>query len=107
MVGDGRMPTPRLIDKRRTWDVDELDAAYKSLPYGGYVAEAIAQAALPDRCVLHGLRKASARRPAEAGCSSKQKAAGRKTLSEVERYTCAAEQQTLATATILKLTSSN
>ena len=37
--------------------------------YGNMMAGAIAAAGLPDRCVLHGLRKAAARRLAEAGCT--------------------------------------
>jgi integrase len=46
------------------------------------------------------LRKAQARRLAEAGCSAPQIAAitGHKTLSEVQRYIEAAEQKTLAVA---------
>jgi hypothetical protein len=35
MVDDGRMPRPRMINSRRVWDVDELDAAFKSLPREG------------------------------------------------------------------------
>jgi hypothetical protein len=35
LVKDGRMPKPRLIDGRRVWDVDDLDAAFKSLPVDG------------------------------------------------------------------------
>ncbi|GBR37695.1 hypothetical protein AA101099_0837 [Neoasaia chiangmaiensis NBRC 101099] len=46
----------------------------------------------------HGLRKAAARRLAEAGCTTHQIAAitGHKTLSEVERYTRAVDQRKLA-----------
>lgn len=32
LVVEGRMPKPRLIDGRRVWDIDDLDAAFKSLP---------------------------------------------------------------------------
>lgn len=32
MVSDGRYPRPRLQNSAKTWDVDELDAAFKSLP---------------------------------------------------------------------------
>lgn len=32
MVNEGRMPRPRLIDSRRVWDVDDLDAAFRNLP---------------------------------------------------------------------------
>ncbi len=61
-------------------------------------SNAIAAAGLPPRCKAHGLRKAAARRLAEAGATSKQIAAvtGHKTLSEIERYTRAAEQAELA-----------
>lgn len=46
----------------------------------------------------HGLRKASARRLAEAGCTTHQIASitGQKTLSEVQRYTRSADQARLA-----------
>jgi integrase len=49
-------------------------------------------------CSAHGLRKAAARRLAEAGCSPHQIASvtGQKTLKEVERYTKAANQERLA-----------
>lgn len=32
LVDEGRMPRPRIIDRRRIWDVDDLDAAFKALP---------------------------------------------------------------------------
>lgn len=35
LVAAGRMPRPRVIDGRRVWDVDDLDAAFKSLPLEG------------------------------------------------------------------------
>jgi integrase len=46
----------------------------------------------------HGLRKAAARRLAEAGCTAHQiqSVTGHKTLKEVERYTRAASQKSLA-----------
>jgi enterobacteria phage integrase len=63
-----------------------------------FVAKAIRAAGLPDICKAHGLRKAAARRLAEAGCSAKQIQAitGHKTLAEVERYTRKADQVRLA-----------
>jgi enterobacteria phage integrase len=62
------------------------------------MSDAIHTAKLPARCKAHGLRKASARRLAEAGCSAKQIAAitGHKTLAEIERYTRQADQEILA-----------
>jgi integrase len=72
--------------------------------FGNFMADKIAAAGLPDRCVTHGLRKAAARRLAEAGCSSKEIAAitGHRTLKEIERYTRAAEQWKLAAAAMAR-----
>lgn len=64
------------------------------------VRSAVRSAGLPSRCVSHGLRKASMRRLAEAGATASQIAAisGHRTLKEVERYTKAADQKTMARA---------
>lgn len=35
LVKEARMPRPRRIDGRAVWDVDELRAAFKSLPHEG------------------------------------------------------------------------
>lgn len=63
-----------------------------------FMKDAAAAAGLPAKCVPHGLRKAGMRRMAEAGKSVSQIAAvsGHKSLREVERYTKAADQRTLA-----------
>ncbi len=73
------MPRPRIVGSRRIW--------------------------LPDRCVTQGLRKAAARRLAEAGCSANEIAAitGQATLDEAARYTKAAEQRKLAQSAIDRL----
>ena len=62
------------------------------------LARYIETAGLEHRCVAHGLRKAAARTLAEIGCSSKIIASitGHASLSEVERYTAAADQKRLA-----------
>jgi len=79
--------------------------AFDPVYFGAWFAEAIEEAGLPDDCVLHGLRKTAASKPAEAGCSEKQIAAitGHTTLAMVAKYTKGAEQKKLATAAILKL----
>jgi integrase len=61
-------------------------------------------AGLPQHCVFHGLRKAAARRLAEAGCTAHEIAAmtGHKSLREVEHYTRAADQARLAKAAMVK-----
>jgi integrase len=71
----------------------------------GFMALKIDKAGLPKRCVTHGLRKAAARRLAEAGCTANEIASitGHATLQEVSRYTKAAEQQKLAQAAIKRL----
>ena len=58
----------------------------------------IRRAGLPQECVRHGLRKAAARRLAEAGCTVWQIAAitGHQSLKEVERYTRASDQRRMA-----------
>jgi hypothetical protein len=33
LVGERRMPSPRRLDGRNIWDVDELRAAFKALPH--------------------------------------------------------------------------
>jgi enterobacteria phage integrase len=69
---------------------------------GNWMAATIAQAGLPDRCVTHGLRKAAARRLAEAGCTAHQimSITGHQSMKEVERYTKAVEQKRLAVTAI-------
>ena len=65
-----------------------------------------AAAGLPTGRSPHGLRKAAARRMAEAGCTAHQIASitGHKTLAEVERYTRAVDQERLARSAILRMT---
>jgi integrase len=103
---------PNLSAALRAWprnNVVMLTTAFnKPFTYAGYgnmMADAIAAAGLPDRCVLHGLRKAAARRLAEAGCTEKEIAAvtGHTTLKEVARYTRAADQKRLAAGAVAKL----
>ncbi|WP_264812421.1 site-specific integrase [Gluconacetobacter sacchari] len=62
-------------------------------------------AGLPAGCSPHGLRKAAARRLAEAGCTPHQIASitGHRSLAEVERYTRAVEQVQLAEIAMSRL----
>jgi integrase len=86
-----------------------LETAFKkpfaAAGFGNYMADRIGEAGLPDRCVTHGLRKAAARRLAEAGCSANeiQAITGHATLQEVSRYTKAAEQKKLAKKAMKRL----
>jgi integrase len=58
-----------------------------------------------SHCSAHGLRKAAARRLAEAGCTAHEIAAitGHASLREVQRYTKAADQMRLAVAAMNKV----
>lgn len=70
--------------------------------FGNFMAKAVEAAGLPERCVLHGLRKAAARRLAEAGCSAHQimSITGHTDLREVQRYCIAAQQKGLSKSAI-------
>jgi integrase len=75
-------------------------AAFTAAGLGNWFREVVRGAGLTDELSLHGLRKAAARRLAEAGCTTHEIAAitGHKTLAEIERYTREAEKARLARA---------
>lgn len=77
---------------------------YSRKGFGNKVRQWCDEAGLPD-CSAHGLRKAAARRFAEAGCSNQEIKAwtGHTTDSEVARYTAAASQTMLSDAAADKL----
>jgi integrase len=103
---------------------DELQAACDAMPKGHltYIVTAYGkprskvglgsdfamwarQAGLPDRCRLHGLKKAGMRRRAEVGNTTHELMAfsGHKTLAEVQRYTVAANNRRLADSGAAKM----
>lgn len=71
---------------------------FSAAGFGGWFRACCDAAGLPQECTAHGLRKAAARRLAEAGCSASVIAAilGHTSLREVEIYVRAAEQERLA-----------
>jgi integrase len=79
---------------------------FSAAGFGNKFREWCDDAGLPRECTAHGLRKAAARRLAEAGCSAHEIMAitGHRTLAEVERYTREADQQRRAIAAFGKLT---
>ncbi|MEO6092661.1 MAG: tyrosine-type recombinase/integrase [Novosphingobium sp.] len=79
--------------------LSEHGKPYSRKGFGNKFRQWCDEAGLPQ-CSAHGLRKAAARRFAEAGCSNQQIKSwtGHTTDSEVSRYTAAADQQTLADA---------
>jgi integrase len=72
-------------------------APYSAKAFGEWFRVRCNEAGLPQ-CSAHGLRKLAATRLAEAGCSASEIAAitGHRTLTEVARYTSAADQARLA-----------
>lgn len=73
--------------------------------FGNWFSAAARQSGLPAGCSAHGLRKAAARRLAEAGCTAHQIAAitGHRSLKEIERYTRAVDQKHNARAAMAKV----
>jgi integrase len=71
---------------------------------GNDFAQWATQAGLSPHCRLHGLKKAGMRRLAEDGGTTHELMAisGHKTLSEVQRYTDAADQKRLADQVMAK-----
>lgn len=72
--------------------------------FGNWVSKAAERASLPH-CSAHGLRKAAARRLAEAGCSAHEIMAitGHQSLKEVERYTREAGRRNLADSAMKRI----
>jgi len=83
----------------------QLGQPFTAKGFGNWVSDAARKAGLPKGCSAHGLRKAAARRLAEAGCTAHQIAAitGHRSLKEVERYTRAADQRISAEAAMRKI----
>jgi integrase len=80
-----------------TFLVTEKGAPFTGAGFGNWFRDQCNAADL-RQCSAHGLRKAAATRLANAGCSTDQIKAitGHKSLSEVARYTRAADQRRLA-----------
>jgi integrase len=85
-----------------TFLVTEFGKPFTANGFGNWFRRQIRAAGLPEYCSAHGLRKAAARRLAEAGCTAPQIAAvtGHKSLREVELYIKDAAQIGLADAAI-------
>jgi integrase len=88
----------------KTFLVTSFGKAFTPAGFGNWFRGACNAADCPD-VSAHGLRKATARRLAEIGCSANQIAAilGHASLSEVQRYTKAADRKRLAREAMAKL----
>lgn len=103
---------PRLVEAmdaspsdHLTFITTEFGKPFTAAGFGNWFRDRCREAGLPEGCTAHGLRKAAARRLAEAGCSPHEIAAitGHQTLREVERYTRAADQTRLASAAFARI----
>lgn len=94
--------TPR---DNMTFLVTSAGKPFTPAGFGNWFREQCDAAKLPH-CSAHGLRKAAARRLAEAGCSNQviKAITGHVTDAEVTRYTKAADQERLADVAIRALT---
>ena len=92
----------RIIDASETGDLTYLVTSfgkpYTSAGFGNWFRVQCDAAGLPQ-CSAHGLRKAATSRLADLGCSAWEvkSITGHESISEVERYTKAADQKRLAT----------
>jgi integrase len=87
-----------------TFIMTELGKPFQTNSFSNWFRLRCDEAGLPH-CSAHGLRKACARRLADAGCTQHEIAAitGHASLREVERYTKAADQKRLAAAAMRKM----
>lgn len=77
--------------------------------FGNWFRKKLDAAGIPKQYSAHGLRKACARRLAEAGCSEHeiQSVCGWKTTKEVQRYTAKADRRRGADSAFARLQSTN
>ena len=89
-----------------TFLVTDQGKPYSAAGFGNWFRDQC-RAAGVHGCSAHGLRKAAARRLAEAGCTANEISAitGHTSLREVARYTEAADRRTLAAAAMAKVKS--
>lgn len=82
----------------------QYGAPFSPAGFTNWFRENAQEAGLPKGCTPHGLRKAGARRLAEAGCTPSQIMAvtGHANLSEVTLYTASADQEKLAVEAFAK-----
>lgn len=88
-----------------TFLVTSAGAPFTAGGLGNKFKEWCRDAGLPERCSIHGLRKARCRQLAEAGATASEIMAvsGHKSLSEVQKYVAAADQKKLASAGMKKV----
>lgn len=96
----------RLPPDQLAFLVTDYGKAFTAAGFGNWFRDRAVEAGLPKGYNTHGLRKAGATRGAEAGWTDHEIMAwgGWKSLSEVQRYTRAANRRKLAQGAVHKLT---
>ncbi len=86
--------------------LSEAGGPFKAASFGNWFGDRCREAGLGKGYNAHGLRKAGARRLAEAGCTAHEimSITGHQTIAEVERYTRSANQKVMAVDGMAKLT---
>ncbi|MDF2797393.1 MAG: hypothetical protein K0R85_137 [Devosia sp.] len=86
--------------------LSEAGGPFKPASFGNWFGDRCREAGLGKGYNAHGLRKAGARRLAEAGCTAHEimSITGHQTIAEVERYTRSANQKIMAVDGMAKLT---
>lgn len=97
----------RLPPDQLTFLMTDFGKPFRPAGFGNWFRRMCVEAGLPKGYNSHGLRKAGATRLADAGCSDHEIMSwgGWKSLSEVQRYTRAANRRKLAQGVVRKLES--
>ncbi|MGR4930601.1 tyrosine-type recombinase/integrase [Bradyrhizobium sp. CAR08] len=103
--GDLQAACDAMPKKHLTYIVTAYGKPRSKFGLGTDFAEWARAAGLPDRCRMHGLKKSGMRRRAEVGNTAHELMAfsGHKTLTEVQRYTEAANKKRLADSGAAKM----
>ena len=99
------MPPSNVVSLTPTFLTTGFGKPFTAAGFGNWFRDRCNEAGLPNGLSAHGLRKATARRLAEMGCTAHEIAAitGHATLAEVQRYTKAADRKRLAREAMKKL----
>jgi integrase len=99
------MPPSNVVSLTPTFLTTGFGKPFAVAGFGNWFRDRCNEAGLPKGITAHGLRKATARRLADLGCTAHQIAAvtGHATLAEVQRYTKAADRKRLAREAMKKL----
>jgi len=99
------MPSSNVVSLTPTFLTTSFGKPFAVAGFGNWFRDRCNEAGLPRGISAHGLRKATARRLADLGCTAHQIAAvtGHATLAEVQRYTKAADRKRLAREAMKKL----